>query len=126
MRFPVFARGSNPAIDRPIQRKSKHFVTGEVDAGRADWIDPSRPELGILCREFLYFGEKLVPAKPEDISKLRRLPPVEVSGLRFEEPGTKKWLTEDRHRRTQLLIQAGAVAYFGRGDMVFLSAEGTA
>ena len=58
MRIPVFARGSNPAIDRPNQRKSESYGIAEVDAFRADWIDPADHSKGILCRAFLYNRER--------------------------------------------------------------------
>jgi hypothetical protein len=88
MRIPVFARGANPAIDRPNVRKSESYGQEEVDAGRADWIDLNDYSKGILCRAFLYSGEVLKPAAPEILFKLSRrsLPPLEVHGAQFDDP----------------------------------------
>jgi hypothetical protein len=66
MRFPVFARRSNPSIDRPILRKSLAYVTDQVDAGRADWIDPTNPAKGIIAREMLHFGVRDLKAETAD------------------------------------------------------------
>src|SRR6266536_5127778 len=87
MRIPVFARGSNPAIDRPNQRKSESYGVAEVEAGRADWVDPQDHARGILCREFLYSGEKLKPPQPDWVRTLRSsLPPLEVHGSQYDDP----------------------------------------
>ena len=99
MRIPLFARGSNPAIDRPIQRKSVSYGAAEVEAGRADWVDANEPAKGIICRAFLYRGETLKPAQPEQLTKLSHrnaLPPVEVSGLKFDDPVKILVTTQDR------------------------------
>lgn len=113
MRIPVFARGSNPAIDRPNQRKSESYGQEEVDAGRADWIDPDDHAEGILCRAFLYSGETLKPAAPEQLKKLRSgslrsLPPLEVSS-KFDDP--VKSLAK-RQERSCLVVRAHAFARF--------------
>jgi hypothetical protein len=114
MRIPVFARGSNPAIDRRIQKKSLSYATGEVEAGRADWVDPADPAKGIICREFLYSGQRLIAAAPEALSKLARprpcpLPPLEVELTRFDDP--EKTATK-RKERMRLIVSARAIAYF--------------
>lgn len=114
MRIPVFARGSNPAIDRPNQRKSIAYGTAEVEAGRADWVDPDDHTRGILCRAFLYSGQQLVVASPEFVAKLARprpcpLPPVEVGNARFDDP--EKTYSK-RKERTRLIVSARAIAYF--------------
>ncbi len=112
MRIPVFARGSNPAIDRPNQRKSGTYGFEEVDAGRADWIDPNDHSKGILCRAFLYSGQTLTPAQPEQVVKLSRrnsLPPFEVGPgpTRFDDPNKSLLKRADRHC---LLVRAEAYA----------------
>src|SRR5580658_468335 len=91
MRIPVFARGSNPALDRPNQRKSLKYGEDEVKFGRADWVDPADHSKGILCRAFLYSGEYLKPAAPEQLQRLSRrnsLAPLEVEGTQFKDPVT--------------------------------------
>lgn len=115
MRVRVFSRGSNPAIDRPIQRKSVSYASGEVEAGRADWVDRDSPAKGIVCRAFLYSGQQLVVAAPEALSKLARprpcpLPPIEVGNNRFDEP--RMTLTK-RRERVRLIVSARAIAFFG-------------
>lgn len=85
MRFPVFARRANPSIDRPIIRKSKSYVTEQVEFGRADWVDPRKPELGIVCREMLYFGEREIPVETVTLAKLG-FTAGEIPGLRFVGP----------------------------------------
>lgn len=113
MRIPVFARGSNPAIDRPNQRKSLTYGQVEVDAGRADWIDPTDPSKGIVCRAFLYSGETLKPVEPEKLFKLCRkaLPSAEVGPgpTRFDDP--EKRLLKLRERSC-LRVRAEAFARF--------------
>jgi len=86
MRIPVFARRANPAVDRPILRKSRVYVEGEVAAGRANWVDSDDPAQGIICRELLYFGPRIDPpsvSSPDDPAKL---PPLELPGLIFVPP----------------------------------------
>ena len=111
MRIPVFSRGSNPAIDRPNVRKSETYGEEEVLAGRADWIDPDNHAKGILCRAFLYSGEMLKPAQPDQIRQLSRkaLPPLEVSGTQFSDPKKSLVAREDRHC---LIVRAHAFARF--------------
>jgi hypothetical protein len=115
MRVRVFARGANPRIDRPNQRKSLAYATEEVEAGRADWIDKNNHAEGILCREFLYSGQSLVVAAPETISKLGRprpspLPPLEAGGTVFDDPVTSY---STRQERARLVVSARATAWFG-------------
>ena len=114
MRIPVFARGANPAIDRPNQRKSVSYGAAEVEAGRADWVDPNDLAKGILCRAFLYSGERLITAAPETVSKLARprpcpLPRIEVECTHFDDP--EKTYAKRAERR-QLLASARAIAFF--------------
>jgi hypothetical protein len=116
MRIPVFARGSNPAIDQPNQRKSVSYAADEVEAGRADWVNWQDHSQGILCRAFLYSGQTLCLAAPETLSKLARprrcpLPPLEVNLTRFDDP-VKNQTTRDE--RARLIVSARAIAFFGR------------
>lgn len=82
MRIPVFARRSNPAVDRPILRKSLKYVTEQIESGRANWVDPSDPAKGIVCREMLYFGEREIPVETVSCGTL----PVELPGIKFVPP----------------------------------------
>ena len=52
MRYPIF----RPAIEQPICRKSKAYVTEAVESGRADWIDSSKKHLGIMLRARMLFA----------------------------------------------------------------------
>lgn len=88
MRIPVFARRSNPSVDRPFLKKSLFYVTEQVNAGRADWVDPARPEKGIICRELLYFGEPAQRVETVAISKLG-FTTGEIPGLRWVGPKPK-------------------------------------
>jgi hypothetical protein len=83
MRIPVFARGANPRIDRPILKKSKSYADEQVALANADYIDPSDPAKGIICRELLYFGARPVTVKTADLSTL---PLSEIPGVRFVGP----------------------------------------
>ncbi len=119
MRIPVFARGSNPAIDRPNQRKSESYGAAEVEAGRADWIDPNNHARGIWCRDFLYSGQRLERARPEQFRNLRfrsSLPPLEVGHSQFDDP-VKSFAT--RESRSCLVVRARAFARFC--DLEFLA-----
>lgn len=109
MRVSVFARGSNPAVDRPNQRKSVAYASAEVEAGRADWVDPTDPAKGILCRAFLYSGELLKPAQPDQLRRLSRnsLSPLEVGSARFDDPNKNLETRADRHC---LVVRAEAYA----------------
>lgn len=112
MRIPVFARGANPAIDQPNQRKSQSYGLQEVEAGRADWIDATDHSKGILCRAFLYSGEALKLAQPEQVRQLSlrgALPPLEVHGTVTFEPQISLVKREDRHG---LIVRARAFAHF--------------
>lgn len=114
MRVSVFSRGSNPAVDRRIQRKSLSYAAEQVEIGMADWIDALDHSKGIICREFLYSGERLVNAAPESLTKLARprrcpLPALEVNA-RYDDP--EKSLTKRKERR-QLIITARTIAFFG-------------
>ena len=83
MRFPVFAARRNPATDRAIVRKSRSHVQAQVDAGRADWIDPADHSKGIVIRELTYFGPRTVSEPSAPV-----LAGAELPGLHFEEPET--------------------------------------
>lgn len=50
MRYPVFGHTVNPAIDRPILRKSLSHVLSLVEDGLARWIDVERKHLGVQLR----------------------------------------------------------------------------
>jgi len=84
MRFPVFARRSNPAFDQPIVRKSKSYVTDQVEHGVADWIDALDRSKGIVCREMLYFGPRAYHI--EVIEDTGGESPIELPGLHMEFP----------------------------------------
>ena len=107
MRIPVFARRANPAIDRPILRKSRFYAEQQVREGRADWVDENDPRKGIVCRELLHFGPrkvevetanpldydwaelpgiKVIPAKMEQNPTLPRLQvePLRISAIRWD------------------------------------------
>jgi hypothetical protein len=108
----VFARGANPAIDRPNVRKSVSYAAEEVAAGRADWVDLHDHSKGVVCREFLYRGEMLKPAQPEQLTRLSRrnaLPPLEVSGTQFDDPHKSQLVRQDR---MCLIVRAQAYARF--------------
>lgn len=79
----MFARGANPAVDRPILRKSKSYAELQVLEGRVDWIDPLDPARGVICRELLYFGARAIPVETIDV---RRLEFAELPGVRFVYP----------------------------------------
>jgi hypothetical protein len=101
-------------MDKPNQRKSFTYASAEVEAGRADWIDPAVPAKGILCRAFLYSGQQLYAAAPEAISKLARprrcpLPPLEVECTHFDDPQASE---TTRRERMRLILSARAIAYF--------------
>lgn len=70
MRFPVFARRADPRLDAPILHKKLKYVTEEVKSGRADWVDPSEPRKGIVCREMLYFGPRQVQVETVEVACL--------------------------------------------------------
>ena len=113
MRFPVFARRSTPAVDAPILRKSYRYVCDQVDAGRADWIDPLDHAKGIVCRDRLFFGEKIeriLDATPAEVEKLTHgklrsaLPPAEIGNCKFVGPGMETNSTFSRAIVTNVLL----------------------
>ena len=53
MRIPVFARRSNPAVDRPIIRKSLSYAETQIADRLADWVDVNDKRQGIVAREYL-------------------------------------------------------------------------
>jgi hypothetical protein len=85
MRIPVFARRANPSIDSPILRKSESYIKQQLAAARVDWVDPTDPRKGVICREMLYFGERALPVETVSVSSLL-LPPLELPGLHLEKP----------------------------------------
>lgn len=85
MRFPVFARRSNPSIDPPIVRKTLDYLEKQVLDLLADWVDPTNKRKGIIAREYLPSG-KTLPPNPVDIEKLGTLPAIELPGLHLEFP----------------------------------------
>ena len=110
MNLNVYARGSNPAVDRRIQRKSVSFCERQVEEALADWVDPDDHMKGIVCREFLCFGEKILPAQPEQLRKLSHrnsLPAVEVQNSRFDDPVKNSETLADR---MCLIVRAEAYA----------------
>jgi len=50
MRFPVFSKHSNPAIDQPIIRKSLSYLEGLVRDGLAVWVSADSPRAGVIAR----------------------------------------------------------------------------
>lgn len=118
MKISVYPRGANPRIDRHIQRKSLNFATEQVEVyGTAVWVDEADHSQGIICCDFLYFGEKVEPvvsATPEEIEKLTRgklksaLPPVEVSGCKFVPPATERNNTLPHPQIENVLLAARA------------------
>ena len=80
MRFPVFPRGSNPRVDRPILRKNRTYVEEQINLGLADWVNLADPRQGIIARELLRFGPK---AQPDPVYTFS---PAELPGLRFVPP----------------------------------------
>lgn len=86
MRIPVFARGSNPAVDRRLQRKSESYGIAEVAAARADWVDPLDHSKGIICRAILYSGGQRFVAETVSVDSIS--PPPDA-GLKFIPP--KSW-----------------------------------
>jgi hypothetical protein len=83
MRFPVFARRSNPSVDSPILRKSKTYIEAQVAAALANWVDPADPRKGIIAREMLYFGQREFQAETADLTTF---PAIELPGLHLEFP----------------------------------------
>ena len=89
MRFPVFARRTNPSVDKAILRKSKFYVEEAVANGRADWVDELDHTKGIVCREMLYFGERELKPMPETENSVS----IEAGGrLKWMPPKHESWL----------------------------------
>lgn len=87
MRIPVFARRTNPSIDRPILRKNIGYAKAEVAAFRADWVNPEDLSKGILCREMIRSERKLQPdPEPETGQWIG----AEIPGLRFVPPARER------------------------------------
>jgi hypothetical protein len=101
MKFPVFAKGAEPSIDRRIQRKSMSYITEEVGKGRADWVDCGDRRKGIICREMLHLGFK--PLAPEPEKRLYGLAPSEVSGLAMRVVLTEAGRDVQRFRARNLI-----------------------
>ena len=89
MRFPVFARRTNPSIDKPILRKKMKYLEDQVASGVADWVDSREPRRGIIAREMLHFGDRALPVATVEISTdyQWRLD-GELRGVRFVSPTT--------------------------------------
>ena len=101
----MFARGSNPAIDRRIQRKSESYGIAEVAAGRADWVDPADHAKGIICRAILYSGGQKFAAVTVGVDSISLSPPPDA-GLKFLRPSTWKNPTLPRIHVSGLLSAA--------------------
>lgn len=103
----MFARGSNPAVDPPIIRKSPVYCERQVLDRLADWINPADHAAGIVAREYLprETPPVHVPEPPREI-----LPPVEVSGCVFEDPEQSG---EKLAEHARLLKEARTVVMFG-------------
>jgi hypothetical protein len=117
MRIPVFARGSNPAIDRRIQRKSESYGLAEVAAGRADWVDPSDHSKGIICRAFLYSGGRQSHAVTVDVDSICPGSTPPDAGLKFVRPNTWKNPSLPRIHVHGLLVSAPTWDW--SGDPIF-------
>ena len=50
MRAPVYRRGANPNIERPILKKKIAYLEREVADGNATWVDVDDPSRGIFLR----------------------------------------------------------------------------
>lgn len=59
MRIPVFARRSNPAVARPILRKSIAYCQAQVRSGLAEWVDSLDYGRGIVALEYLPSGKQV-------------------------------------------------------------------
>jgi hypothetical protein len=59
MRLPVYPRGANPRLARPILHKKLTYCEKQVEDCLADWVDPADPGQGIVAREFLPSGKAL-------------------------------------------------------------------
>ena len=83
----MFGRGTNPRIDPPILRKSESYAALQVEAGRADWLNPADHSQGILCRELIYFGPRAVQVETVSVTYCFT-GSGELPGLRFIPPPT--------------------------------------
>ncbi len=50
MRIPIFAKHSNPQIDRPILRKKLAYIQLQLARGEVYAINPDNLSLGVICR----------------------------------------------------------------------------
>ena len=112
MKISVYPRGANPRVDRHIQRKSLSYCEDQVNLyGTAEWVDAADHSQGIICRDFLYFGEKIAPPTPTQLEKLKNrlrsgLPPLEPDGCRFIPPPMEKNCTLPRVNLENVLLSA--------------------
>lgn len=106
MKPPVYPRGANPRVDRPILRKSFTYCEDQVARGNADWVDTQDPLKGIVCRELLERGPLSELAEPPVPTSLLAL--AEIPGVRFVPPATAK--TEDRSILRWRLHEARLIA----------------
>ena len=116
MRIPVFARRSNPAISRPILRKSLAYAEEQVRFGSADWVDSLDHAKGIIAREMLPSGKMFVPAETVSVSKAI-LPPLEPNGCLFVPPPSAqptdpivRWMTAVIGKQTSKRLRMEAAA----------------
>lgn len=75
----MFARRSNPAIDKPILRKNLSYCEEQVRYFMADWVDPFDPKKGIVALEMLASGKRLETVECESLDgssyfNLKRVP----------------------------------------------------
>lgn len=117
LRIPVFARGSNPAIDPPILRKSAVYCERQVLDRLADWLNPDDRSAGIIAREYL---PRETPPVYVPTPEREWLPPVEVSGCVFEDPEQS---AEKLAERARLLQGARTVVMFGNDKELQISAQ---
>jgi hypothetical protein len=85
MRIPVFARRTNPSVDRPILRKKMAYAIAEVAAYRAAWVDITDPRKGIICREMIC-SERRIQPEPDSGQYIG----AEIPGLKFVPPPMEK------------------------------------
>lgn len=93
MRFPIFPRKSNPAVDRPVVRKKMVYLEAQVAQLLADWVDSSDKSKGIICRDMLYFGPREFTYDPPSECYM---PPREIPGVFFQEPQSATWRRDHR------------------------------
>lgn len=113
MRIPVFARRSNPAIDKPILRKNLSYGEEQVRFGVAEWVDPLDPSKGIVALEMLLSGRSFVRVETVSISKAL-LPPLEPNGCKVVgvEPTSPviRWMTQIIGKQTPKRFRMEAAA----------------